>query len=94
MQEAHPDIDPRFSDFIFLQAQNAGFFLGQIPNPVSGKIQVNLPAAETVVSALDMLADKSLGNLSEAEGKLLTSARENIRNLFDKAQEKSESPSA
>lgn len=94
MSQAHPDIDPRFSDFIFLQAQNAGFFLGQIPDPVSKKPRLNLPAAETVVNALDMLADKSKGNLSAAEEKLLTSARENIRNLFDKAQENNDSPPA
>lgn len=94
MKQAHPDIDPRFSDFIFLQAQNAGFFLGQIPNPATGNTQLNLSAAETVVNALDMLADKSTGNLSEAEEKLLTAARGNIRNLFDKAQENDESPSA
>lgn len=94
MSEQHPDIDSRFSDFIFLQAQNAGFFLGQIPNPGTGKIQINLPAAESVVNALEMLAQKSKGNLSEAESKLLTSARENIRTLFDKAQEKGDSSPA
>ncbi|MGJ8643004.1 MAG: hypothetical protein ACSHX9_06320 [Luteolibacter sp.] len=30
------EADPRFNDFILLQAQNAGLFLGQIPNPASG----------------------------------------------------------
>ena len=31
-----PVADPRFHDFVLLQAQNAGLFLGQIPNPATG----------------------------------------------------------
>ena len=43
-----PQADPRFSEFLFLQAQNAGMFLGQIPNPVTGQNQINLRAAKSV----------------------------------------------
>ena len=36
---AAPEADPRINEFIILQAQNAGLFLGQIPNPLTGERQ-------------------------------------------------------
>ena len=44
--------DPRFADFVILQAQNAGMFLGQVPNPTSGKLEVNIKAARSVLDSL------------------------------------------
>jgi hypothetical protein len=75
--------DQRFLDFIFLQAQNAGLFLGQIPNPATGRPAVNLTAARSVLDSLEMLAEKTRGNLTEEEDKLLASALKNLRPLFD-----------
>jgi hypothetical protein len=59
------EADPRFNEFILLQAQNAGLFLGQIPNPVSGEKSVNLRAAKSVIDSLGMLKNKTAGNLTE-----------------------------
>lgn len=82
---AAPDADPRFNEFILLQAQNAGLFLGQIPNPHSGEKQVNLRAARSVIDSLEMLASKTRGNLTASEGKLLTTALDNLRPLYQAA---------
>lgn len=81
-----PTADPRFSDFIFLQAQNAGLFLGQLPNPATGKCSVNLKAAKTVLDSLEMLSVKTQGNLTPQENTLLLKALENIRSLYDTAE--------
>lgn len=81
-----PTADPRFSDFIFLQAQNAGLFLGQLPNPATGKCSVNLKAAKTIVDSLEMLVVKTNGNLTDQEQSLLNKALENIRSLYDTAE--------
>lgn len=78
--------DPRFNDFIFLQAQNAGLFLGQLPNPATGECRVNLKAAKTVLDSLEMLAIKTKGNLTDAEQNLLTKALENIHSLYNTAE--------
>ena len=43
--------DTRFTDFFILQAQNAGFFLGQLPNPATGRTQVRV-TSEVVSTAL------------------------------------------
>lgn len=80
-----PEADPRFNDFIILQAQNAGLFLGQIPNPHSGEKQINLRAAKSVIDSLEMLVPKTSGNLTPAEEKLLTTALDNLRPLFQAA---------
>lgn len=82
-----PQADPRFSEFLFLQAQNAGMFLGQIPNPVTGQNHVNLRAAKSVLDSLEMLENKTHGNLTETEEKLLATALNNLRPLYLQAIE-------
>jgi hypothetical protein len=80
-----PEADPRFNDFIILQAQNAGLFLGQIPNPHTGEKQVNIRAAKSVIDSLEMLASKTSGNLTPSESKLLKTALDNLRPLYESA---------
>ena len=75
--------DPRFASFVYFQAQNGGLFLGRIPHPASGETSVNLRAARSVLDSLEMLSEKSKGNLNTAEGKLLSFALDNLRKLFD-----------
>jgi len=77
--------DPRFNDFVILQAQNAGLFLGQIPNPQTGAKAVNLRAAKSVIDSLEMLASKTRGNLTDSETKLLDTALINLKPLYNKA---------
>jgi hypothetical protein len=84
MPEA-PMSDPRFNDFVILQAQNAGLFLGQIPNPASGVKSVNLRAAKSVIDSLEMLELKTRGNLTATEGKLLETALKNLKPLYESA---------
>ena len=74
--------DTRFTDFVLLQAQNAGLFLGQIPNPSTGRPQVNLKAARSVLDSLEMLEAKTRGNLDAGEEKLLKTALSNLRPLY------------
>lgn len=82
---AVPDADPRFNEFIILQAQNAGLFLGQIPNPHSGEKQINLRAAKSVIDSLEMLVAKTRGNLTLTEAKLLATALDNLLPLYQSA---------
>lgn len=82
-----PQADPRFSEFLFIQAQNAGMFLGQIPNPHTGQNQINLRAAKSVMDSLEMLENKTQGNLTDNEAKLLSVALNNLRPLYKQASE-------
>ncbi|MCF7674770.1 MAG: DUF1844 domain-containing protein [Akkermansiaceae bacterium] len=81
-----PEADPRFSEFILLQAQTAGLFLGQIPNPHTGEKQLNLRAAKSVIDCLEMLVRKTRGNLSPEESRLLKAAVTNLVPLYEQAE--------
>lgn len=80
-----PEADPRFNDFLLLQAQNAGLFLGQIPHPQSGQKSINLRAARSVLDSLEMLASKTRGNLTASESKLLATLLDNLTPLYENA---------
>ena len=80
-----PNIDVRFYDFVLLQAQNAGLFLGQLPNPTTGEKSINIKAAKSVLDSLEMLQEKSKGNLSGEEIELLNKALTNIKALYQNA---------
>lgn len=89
LEEQAPD--PRFASFVYFQAQNGGLFLGRVPNPSTGETSINLRAARSVLDSLEMLSDKSKGNLNHAEEKLLSFALSNLRNLFEEVS-KEENP--
>ncbi|MBK1834108.1 DUF1844 domain-containing protein [Roseibacillus ishigakijimensis] len=79
-------LDKRFMDFVLFQAQNAGLFLGKIPNPATGQTSVNLRAAQSVLDSLEMLRDKSKGNLVKEESEFLAKAIGNIETLLEAAE--------
>ncbi len=87
------DNDPRFADFVILQAQSAGMFLGQIPNPASGKPEVSIKAARSVLDSLEMLENKTAGNRTPEEDKLLQAALLNLRSLYVNVEAQQESAS-
>lgn len=82
---SEPVPDPRFNEFILLQAQNAGLFLGCIPDPRTGQPRINLRAAKSVLDALEMIDAKTRGNLTETEKKILETTLKNVRPLYQKA---------
>jgi hypothetical protein len=84
------DNDPRFADFVILQAQNAGLFLGQIPNPATGEREVKMVAARSVLDSLEMLENKTAGNRTAEEDKLLQLALLNLRTLYAKVEAEQE----
>ena len=45
--------------------------LGKTLSPVTNKIEKNLPAAQSTIDMLDMLAAKTQGNLDDKESKLI-----------------------
>lgn len=85
-----PEADPRFNEFLLLQAQNAGLFLGQIPHPQSGQKTIHLRAARSVIDSLEMLTSKTRGNLTTSESKLLATLLDNLTPLYESAAAESE----
>ena len=62
---------PLFSGLVALFASSVMQHLGKTIDPSTGKAQVNMDAAQMHIDILDMLAAKTLGNLSKAEDKFL-----------------------
>jgi hypothetical protein len=63
----------RFIQFVMLQSQQASLFLGRLPNPQTGQAEVNLEAARMFIDHLEMLKEKTSGNLSAQETDILNS---------------------
>jgi hypothetical protein len=66
------DLTQRFIEFILMQAQQAALCLGQIPHPSTGKAEINLDAARMFIDHLEIVKEKSRGNLNSDEEKILT----------------------
>ena len=64
-----PEID--FSTFIMSLNASALVHLGVIEDPTTGKTVKNLSIGKQTVDMLRMLQEKTRGNLTEEEGKLL-----------------------
>src|SRR5207237_8088979 len=76
------ELSQRFIEFVMMQAQNAALFLGQIPNPQTGKGEVNLELAKMFIDQLGMIQDKTRGNLTNEEGAVLRNTLSNLQMAF------------
>src|SRR5256885_17264645 len=76
------EISQRFIEFVMMQAQNAALLLGQIPNPQTGKGEVNLELAKMFIDQLGMIQEKTRGNLTSEEGAVLKNALANLQMAF------------
>jgi hypothetical protein len=72
----------RFIEFVMMQAQNAALFLGQIPNPQTGKGEVNLELAKMFIDQLGMIEEKTRGNLTSEETTVLRNTLSNLQMAF------------
>ena len=76
------EISQRFVEFVMMHAQNAALFLGQIPNPKTGQGEVNLELAKMFIDQLDMIQEKTRGNLTSEETTVLRNALSNLQMVY------------
>ncbi len=76
------ELSQRFIEFVMMHAQNAALFLGQIPNPQTGKGEVNLELARMFIDQLAMIQEKTRGNLTGEEATVLRNAISNLQMAF------------
>ena len=72
------------SEFMFLQYAsaliNSGMqHLGKITNPSTGKIEKNLETSQGIIELLSMLKEKTKGNLSAVEEKIISDGIANLQ---------------
>ena len=77
-----------FPDFLLWLATLAAVQFGDLPDPATGKaVEPNLAAAGNVVELIGMLQEKTAGNLTPTEAKLLDDLLYELRMRFVQAQE-------
>lgn len=79
------EMTQRFVEFVMMQAQNAALFLGQIPNPKTGEAEINLDLARMFIDQLEMIQEKTRGNLTNEETMVLRNALSNLQMAFVEA---------
>jgi len=72
---------------VVLILTQAMIFLGEVPNPITGKRETNLPAASRYLQMLTALRDKTQGNLDEAEEVFMRDTLDNLNLVFQKKAE-------
>ena len=79
------EMTQRFIEFVMMQAQQAAMFLGRIPNPQTNQPEVNLELAKLFIDQLEMIHEKTRGNLSKEESEILTRVLADLQLAFVQA---------
>ncbi len=82
-EEALPEID--FNSFIFSLSTSALIQLGEIQDPFTQKEAKNLPLAKQTIDLIAMLREKTKGNLTPQEEKLVENILYDLRMRYVKA---------
>jgi hypothetical protein len=72
-----PELD--FSSFIFSLSTSALLHLGEVPDPLTQKRERDLPLAKQTIDILGMLREKTRGNLTPNEEKLMDNILADLR---------------
>ena len=79
------ELSQKFIEFVMMQAQQASLFLGRIPNPQSGQSEVLLEPARLFIDHLEMIREKTRGNLTAQEAEILNSVLTDLQMAFVQA---------
>jgi hypothetical protein len=72
----------RFIEFVLMQAQQIALMLGQIPGPDGKPMEPNLPIARIFIDQLEMIREKTRGNLTKEEEDVLTKVLADLQLAF------------
>jgi hypothetical protein len=81
-----PAID--FATFILSLTTSALYHFGELPHPDSGQTEANLPLAKQSIDIIAMLRDKTRGNLTDEEARLIDSLLYDLRIKYVQATKK------
>ena len=72
----------RFIEFVLMQAQQIALLLGQIPGPEGKPLEPNLPVARMFIDQLEMIREKTRGNLTSEESGVLNKVLADLQLAF------------
>ena len=79
------ELSQKFIEFVMMQAQQASLFLGRIPHPQSGQSEVLLEPAKLFIDHLEMIREKTRGNLTAQEAEILNGVLADLQMAFVQA---------
>jgi hypothetical protein len=68
-----------FSTFVLSLSTSVLVSLGELPDPLKNEESLNLPLAKQTISLIEMLTEKTKGNLSDEEGRLISNILYDLR---------------
>jgi len=74
-----------FSTFILSLSTSALVHLGELPDPVTNEKGMNLQLAKQTISVIELLKEKTKGNLNAEEEKLIDTVLYDVRLKYVKA---------
>lgn len=83
---ALPAID--FPTFIISLSTQALMHLGEIPDPLSGKVEMNISVGKQMIDIIGLLSEKTRGNLDQGEEKLMEDILFDLRMKYVEAVRK------
>ncbi|HET7623637.1 MAG TPA: DUF1844 domain-containing protein [Verrucomicrobiae bacterium] len=83
-----------FAQMVIQQANMAMMLMGQVPHPQTGQTIKDIEAARMFIDQLEMLEEKTKGNLSKHEENLLRQSVTTLQMAFVEAVESREKPAA
>jgi hypothetical protein len=77
-----------FSTFILSLSTSVLVNLGELPDPLKNEKDINLPLAKQTIGIIEMLMEKTKGNLTEDEDRLIDSMLYDLRMKYIEAAKK------
>ncbi|MEO8206689.1 MAG: DUF1844 domain-containing protein, partial [Chthoniobacterales bacterium] len=65
------EMTKRFIEFVMMQAQQVSLFLGLLKHPQAEQMEPNLELAKLFIDQLEMIREKTRGNLTKEEEQIL-----------------------
>jgi PBP1b-binding outer membrane lipoprotein LpoB len=81
-----PEIN--FASFVLSLSSSALYHFGEIPDPITNKMQRNIIMAKQTIDILGMLKEKTAGNLAKEEEALLSNLLYDLRMRYVRETEK------
>lgn len=87
MSDKNVQINPHFFQLVVSLQSAASFQMGKTVSPISGKIEKDLVQAKTSIDMLVMIQEKTKGNLSDEEKRIIDSTVYNLQmNYIDETK--------
>ena len=86
--EQDPNVPIDFATFVLSLSSSAAYHLGLVPHPEDESMSSNLPMAKQTIDILGILQEKTKGNLTGEEERLLGEVIYNLRMAYVTATKK------